>query len=69
MKLETLKSRLNLYLEAERKILAGQSYRVGNRELTRANLSEVRAVIDGLVTQIEMLEGVGRGNIAEVVFT
>ena len=68
MRLEILKQRLELYLDAERKILSGQSYRVGSRELTRANLAEVRAVIDDLSNQIDMADGSGRGSIRPVVF-
>lgn len=41
--------RLKLYVQAERAILAGQSYTIGNRTMTRANLSEVRAAIDSLL--------------------
>lgn len=68
MNLKTLKTRLNLYLDAERKILSGQSYKIGSRELTRANLSDVRAAIEDISGQIEMLESSGRGRIAEIVF-
>ncbi|MBR2773926.1 MAG: hypothetical protein IKD73_02940 [Selenomonadaceae bacterium] len=67
MKLETLKSRLALYLEAERKILSGQSYRVGNRELVRADLKEVRATIEDLTAQIDSIESPG-GRIKAVEF-
>lgn len=42
-------ARLKLYVEAERAILSGQSYTIGNRQLTQANLSEVRKEIDNLV--------------------
>lgn len=41
--------RLRLYLEAERAVLTGQSYTIGNRTLTRANLATIRAAIDDLV--------------------
>lgn len=41
--------RLKLYISAERAILSGQSYTIGNRTLTRANLSEVRKAIDELL--------------------
>ena len=38
-----LNERLKQYLSAEQSILvAGQSYRIGNRTLTRADLSEIR---------------------------
>ena len=48
--------RLKLYLEAEEKILQGQSYTISNRTLTRANLKEVRKVIDDLLAQGAVLE-------------
>lgn len=67
MKLTTLKTRLALYLEAERKILSGQSYRVGNRELVRADLKEVRAIIEDLTAQIDSIESPG-GRIKAVEF-
>lgn len=41
--------RLKLYVEAERAVLSGQSYTIGNRQLTRANLSEIRKAIDNLL--------------------
>jgi len=46
-----LNRRLKLYVEAEEKILQGQSYTISNRTLTRADLSEVRKVIDDLLAQ------------------
>lgn len=39
-------SRLNLYLAAEEKVLLGQSYKIGERELRRADLSEIRKAIE-----------------------
>ena len=45
-----LNERLKQYLSAEQSILvAGQSYRIGNRTLTRADLSEIRKEINDLV--------------------
>lgn len=45
-----LNERLKQYLSAEQSILvAGQSYRIGNRTLTRADLSEIRKEINALV--------------------
>ena len=35
--------RLAQYLEAERVVLSGQSYTIGNRTLTRASLATIRA--------------------------
>lgn len=41
--------RLKQYLEAEKAVLAGQSYTIGNRQLTRASLGIIRQVIDELL--------------------
>lgn len=38
---ETCREMISLYIEAEKSALAGQSYKIGTRELTRANLSEI----------------------------
>ena len=53
MRVEILKNRLELYLAAEKSILAGQSYKIGNRELTRADLRAVQETIADLDAQIE----------------
>ncbi|MBQ4494352.1 MAG: hypothetical protein II968_01150 [Selenomonadaceae bacterium] len=69
MNLMTLKSRLENYLEAERKILSGGAeYQIGSRRLTRANLADIRATIKDLQEEIAMLEN-STGRIAAVVFT
>lgn len=34
-------ARLDMYLAAEEKVLAGQSYSIGGRTLTRADLAEI----------------------------
>lgn len=45
-----LNERLKQYLSAEQSILvAGQSYRIGNRTLTRAVLSEIKKEINDLI--------------------
>lgn len=45
-----LNERLRQYIAAEKAILvSGQSYVIGNRRLTRANLSEIRDEIKALV--------------------
>ena len=44
-----LNKRLTMYLEAEHAILVGgQSYKIGNRTLTRADLGEIRDAISAL---------------------
>lgn len=50
------RERLQKYLDAEDAILAGQSYKIGSRELTRADLSEVRQVISDLIDSGVTLE-------------
>ena len=55
-KLEMKKKRLQQYYDAEEKILRGQSYTIGSRQLTRANLIYVQSMIKELETEIDMLE-------------
>ena len=52
-----LKDRLDLYLSAESKILGGvQSYKIGSRELTYADLGAIRSEIKSLFKELEDLE-------------
>lgn len=55
------RERLNAYYEAELKVLAGQSYRMGNRTMTRANLSEIRQAIESLENLVAELESQAAG--------
>ena len=65
----TVQMRLEMYYEAERQILAGaQSYAIGNRQLTRANLAEIRKTISQLEDELESLLGQSRGVSRRVVF-
>ena len=43
---ERAKTHLNAWLDAELAISTGQSYTIGSRSLTRANLTEVRKQIE-----------------------
>lgn len=46
-----LNERLKQYLEAEKTVLiAGQSYTINNRTLTRANLKEIQDMIAKLIS-------------------
>lgn len=57
--LKTAKEHLNLWLEAEAEISTSQSYTIGTRSLTRANLKEVREQIvfwQNKVAELEKLE-------------
>lgn len=61
-RLEEYKKRLEMYYQAEEAILNGaQSYSLGSRNLTRANLADVRQMIDYLIKQIEVEEARLRG--------
>ena len=59
---EMLNLRLKQYLEAEKAILiAGQSYKIGNRTLTRADLTEIRKTINSLIASGAPVDGGGGG--------
>ena len=58
MELMTLRQRLELYLAAERAIVGGaKRYKVGDRELERADLGEIRKAIQDLQEAIKLAEG------------
>lgn len=61
MRLDTLKTRRDMYLEAEAAILTGQSYRQGTFSLTRADLGRVQAAIKELDQEIGELESHSKG--------
>lgn len=52
-----LNRRLRQYVEAEERVLQGQSYTIGNRSLTRADLAEIRKAIDDLLADGAVLDG------------
>ena len=56
IKLDIAENRLELYLKAEQAILSGQSYEIGDRKLTRANLKDVVDTINSLKKEIADLE-------------
>lgn len=65
---EFYRGRLQLYLAAEEAVLSGaQSYAVGGRNLTRANLAEIRAAIDDLYKRLEAAEATQNGKGANKV--
>ena len=57
-----------MYRDAERRVLQGQSYTIGNMQLTRANLAEIRKAIADLESQVTLLSGGTLGKSARVVF-
>lgn len=56
---QKLQNRLELYYECEEQILAGQSFTIGSRSLTRANLSEVTSMIKNLEDEIAAINANG----------
>jgi hypothetical protein len=55
------RERLSAYYEAELAVLSGQSYSIGTRSLTRANLAWIRTQIDNLENQVEELKSMSEG--------
>ena len=71
-RLSQLKTRYEAYLKAEMAILDGaQSYQIGSRNLTRADLGEVTEMIEYLEKQIAKEEGkvngTGRNRVMGIV--
>ena len=52
--------RLNAYYNAEMAVLTGQSYQIGTKRLTRADLAEIRKAIGELETEISNVENDGK---------
>lgn len=57
--LEIKKNRLRLYYEAEEKVLNSQSYTLGSKTLTRADLTSIQNMIKKLEGEIASLEQYG----------
>ncbi len=54
-------TQLDLYLAAEAKVLAGQTYEIAGRRLTRANLAEIQAGIKTWDDRAKNLDAAGAG--------
>ncbi|CDX01290.1 Hypothetical protein DPCES_1403 [Desulfitobacterium hafniense] len=65
--LETAKAHLQAWLDAELAISTGQSYRIGSRQLERANLAEVRKQIAFWSNEVAKLEGKKSRRVMRVV--
>ncbi|PWK16072.1 DUF6148 family protein [Tumebacillus permanentifrigoris] len=59
--LTTAKSHLNAWLTAELQVSSGQSYTIGSRSLTRANLSEISERIKFWQNEVKKLSNGRRG--------
>lgn len=58
-KKQRLQNRLELYYQAEEKVLAGQSFTIGSRSLTRANLADIQTMIADLESKIKAIDETG----------
>lgn len=67
-RLTKIKQRLALYYTAEEAVLAGQSYSIGSRSVTRANLAWIRSQIKDLEKQEIELEGMLQGKRRRTAF-
>lgn len=65
--LERAKTHLEAWLDAELAVSTGQSYRIGSRQLQRANLPEIRKQIQYWRSEIARLEGKGRRKVMRAV--
>ena len=54
--LQTAKLHLQSWLDAELAVATGQSYKIGSRSLTRADLSEIKERIKFWSNEVERLE-------------
>ena len=60
--IDAAKENLQIWLEAQKAVSTGQSYKIGTRSLTRASLKEINDMIKYWLNVIDQLEaGVGRG--------
>lgn len=59
--LDRAKLHLEAWLDAELAVTQGQSYSIGSRSLTRANLSEIRKQVDYWSAKVKLLESKNKG--------
>ena len=69
--LETAKKHLEMWLEAESEGAINQSYTIGGKSFTRANLGEIRKQIEYWSNKVQALENIakrkGRNRVYRVV--
>ena len=69
--LETAKKHLVMWLEAESEVAINQSYTIGGKSFTRANLGEIRKQIEYWSNKVQALENIakrkGRNRVYRVV--
>lgn len=67
MDLLTAKQHLEAWLNAEMAVSTGQSYRIGTRQLQRANLSEIKERITYWQREVSRLSGKGKRKVFRAV--
>lgn len=61
--IDEAREHLRIWLEAEKAVATGQSYKIGTRSLTRANLSDIASRIKYWRNEVDKLEsGDGKGS-------
>lgn len=69
--LETAKKHLEMWLEAESEVAVNQSYTIGGKSFTRADLGAIRRQIEYWENKVEQLQNVakrkGRNRIYRIV--
>lgn len=67
----TKKKHLEMWLEAESEVAINQSYTIGGKSFTRANLGEIRKQIEYWSNKVQALENIakrkGRNRVYRVV--
>lgn len=58
--LETAKKHLDMWLEAETQVAINQSYSIGGKSFTRANLAEIRKQVDYWSNKVAALQNIAR---------
>lgn len=69
--LETAKRHLDMWIEAETQVAINQSYTIGGKSFTRANLSEIRNQVKYWSDKVEELQNIaknrGRNRVYRIV--
>ena len=61
--IEEAQENLRMWLDAEKAVATGQSYTIGKRSLTRANLSDIRERINFWRNEVASLESGSQGGV------
>jgi len=65
--LQTAQKHLDAWLKAELEITTSQSYKIGTRNLTRADLKQVREQVKYWQNMVSQLSGRGRNRVYRAV--